>query len=146
MWRTFKLKPHLTQEFKISPDTRFTEKVEDVVGLCLNPPESAVVLCAEREDPDCRPWTPQPAILPLLPTTPERRTHDYRRHATTDLHAALDMATDKVITAMTAPRRAKEFRAFLNQIDAEVPSGLDVHIVLDNVSTHTPPLRSNDGN
>ena len=107
------------------------------MGLYLNPPESAVVLCAEREDPDCRRWTAQrrPCLCCLLHRSAQ--AHDYRRHGTTDLHAALDVATGKVITAMTARHRAKEFRAFLDLIDAEVPSGLYVHIVLDNLSTHT---------
>ena len=138
VWRTFELKPHLTQEFKISPDAHFVEKVKDVVGLYLNPPDAAVVLCVD-EKTQIQALDRTAPILPLLPTTPERRTHDYRRHGTTDLHAALDVATGKVITAMTARHRAKEFRAFLDLIDAEVPPGLDVHIVLDNLATHTTP-------
>ena len=138
IWRAFGLKPHLVDEYKVSPDPQFVEKVRDVAGLYLNPPEAAVVLCVD-EKTGIQALDRTAPILPLLPGTPARRTHDYRRHGTTDLFAALDAATGKVITAMTARHRSEEFRKFLNLIDSEVPDGLDVHIVLDNVSTHKTP-------
>ncbi len=135
IWKAFGLKPHLTEEFKVSPDPQFIDKVRDVVGLYLNPPEAAVVLCVD-EKTGVQALDRTAPILPLMPGTPQRRTHDYRRHGTTDLFAALDTASGKVIASMTARHRAEEFRRFLNLIDKEVPDGLDVHIVLDNVSTH----------
>ena len=138
IWRAFGLKPHLVEEFKVSPDPQFIDKVRDVVGLYLNPPEAAVVLCVD-EKTGVQAIDRTAPILPLLPGTPQRRTHDYRRHGTTDLFAALDAASGKVITAMSARHRSEEFRKFLNLIDSQVPQGLDVHIVLDNVSTHKTP-------
>ena len=138
IWRAFGLKPHLVEEFKVSPDPQFIDKVRDVVGLYLNPPEAAVVLCVD-EKTGVQALDRTAPILPLLPGTPQRRSHDYRRHGTTDLFAALDAASGKVITAMTARHRSEEFRKFLNLIDKEVPQGLDVHIVLDNVSAHKTP-------
>ena len=138
IWRAFGLKPHLTEEFKVSPDPQFIDKVRDVVGLYLNPPDAAVVLCVD-EKTGVQAIDRTAPILPLMPGVPQRRTHDYRRHGTTDLFAALDAASGKVITAMTARHRSEEFRKFLNLIDKEVPEGLDVHIVLDNVSTHKTP-------
>ncbi len=141
IWRAFDLKPHRVEEFKVSPDPQFIDKVRDVVGLYLNPPEAAVVLCVD-EKTQVQALGRTAPILPMMPGTPQRRTHDYRRGGTTNLYAALDAASGKVITAMTARHRAEEFRNFLNRIDAEVPAGLDVHIVLDNVSTHkTPAIR-----
>ena len=135
IWRAFGLKPHLTESFKVSPDPQFVEKVRDVVGLYLNPPEAAVVLCVD-EKTGVQALDRTAPILPLMPGAPQRRTHDYRRCGTTDLFAALDAASGNVITAMTARHRSEEFRKFLNHIDKEVPEGLDVHVVLDNVSTH----------
>ncbi len=135
IWRAFGLKPHLTEEFKVSPDPQFIEKVRDVVGLYLNPPEAAVVLCVD-EKTGIQALDRAAPVLPLMPGTPQRRAHDYRRHGATDLFAALDTASGKVIASMTAPHRAEEFRKFLDLIDKEVPDGLDVRIVLDNVSTH----------
>ena len=138
IWRAFGLKPHLTESFKVSSDPQFIDKVRDVVGLYLNPPEAAVVLCAD-EKTQIQALDRTAPVLPLMPGTPQRRTHDYRRFGTTNLYAALDAATGKVITAMTARHRAEEFRKFLNLIDKQVPAGLDVHIVLDNSSTHKTP-------
>ena len=138
IWRAFGLKPHLTESFKVSSDPQFIDKVRDVVGLYLNPPEAAVVLCAD-EKTQIQALDRTAPVLPLMPGTPPRRTHDYRRFGTTNLYAALDAATGKVITAMTARHRAEEFRKFLNLIDKQVPAGLDVHIVLDNSSTHKTP-------
>ena len=138
IWRAFGLKPHLIDEFKVSPDPQFVDKVRDVAGLYLNPPEAAVVLCVD-EKTQIQALDRTAPILPLMPGTPQRRTHDYRRHGTTDLFAALEVASGKVITSMTARHRSEEFRKFLNLIDTEIPDGLDVHIVLDNVSTHKTP-------
>ena len=138
IWQAFGLKPHLAEEFKLSPDPQFIDKVRDVVGLYLNPPEAAVVLCVD-EKTGIQALDRTAPILPLMPGTPQRRTHDYRRHGTTNLFAALDTATGNVITSMTQRHRSEEFRKFLNLIDKEVPSHLDVHVVLDNVSTHKTP-------
>ena len=138
IWRAFGLKPHLIDEFKVSPDPQFVDKVRDVAGLYLNPPDAAVVLCVD-EKTQIQALDRTAPILPLLPGTPQRRTHDYRRHGTTNLSAALEVASGKVITSMTARHRSEEFRKFLNLIDTEIPDGLDVHIVLDNVSTHKTP-------
>jgi len=138
IWRAFGLKPHLAEDFKLSPDPQFIDKVRDVVGLYLNPPEAAVVLCVD-EKTGVQAIDRTAPTLPLMPAAAQRRTHDYRRHGTTDLFAALDAATGRVITQMTPRHRSEEFRKFLNLIDAEVPDGLDVHIVLDNVATHKTP-------
>ena len=138
IWQAFGLKPHLTEEFKLSPDPQFIDKVRDVAGLYLNPPEAAVVLCVD-EKTQIQALDRTAPILPLMPAAAQRRTHDYRRHGTTDLFAALDAATGKVIASMTPRHRSEEFRKFLNLIDKEVPQHLDVHIVLDNVSTHKTP-------
>ena len=122
----------------MSPDPQFVDKVRDVAGLYLNPPDAAVVLCVD-EKTQIQALDRTAPILPLLPGTPQRQTHDYRRHGTTDLFAALEVASGKVITSMTARHRSEEFRSFLNLIDKQVPDGLDVHIVLDTVSTHKTP-------
>jgi transposase len=135
IWRAFGLKPHLTESFKLSPDPQFIDKVRDIVGLYLNPPEAAVVLCVD-EKAQIQALDRTAPVLPLLPGTPERRTHDYRRYGTTNLYAALDVASGNVIADLTARHRAAEFRRFLNLIDKAVPAGLDVHVVVDNSSTH----------
>ena len=141
IWRAFGIKPHVVEEFKVSPDPQFIDKTRDVVGLYLNPPEAAVVICVD-EKTQIQALDRTAPILPLMPATPQRRTHDYRRGGTTNLFAALDAASGKVITSMTARHRAEEFRKFLNLIDTHVPEHLDVHIVLDNASTHkTPAIR-----
>ncbi len=142
IWRAFGLKPHLTEGFKVSPDPQFVDKVRDVVGLYLNPPEAAVVLCVD-EKTQIQAIDRTAPVLPLLPGTPERATHDYRRFGTTNLYAALDASSGKVITSMTARHRALEFRKFLDLMDREVPDGLDVHVVLDNSSTHKTPTIKN---
>ncbi|MCY3892358.1 MAG: IS630 family transposase [Acidimicrobiaceae bacterium] len=139
IWRAFGLKPHLIGEYKVSPDPQFVDKVRDVVGLYLNPPDAAAVLCVD-EKTGIQALDRTAPILPLLPGTPQRRSHDYRRCGTTDLFAALDTASGKIITSTTARHRSEEFRSFLNQIDKEIPDGLDVHIVLDNVATHKTPM------
>ena len=138
IWGAFGLKPHLAEESELSPDPQFVDKACDVVGLYLNPPEAAVVLCVD-EKTQIQALDRTAPILPLMPGTPQRRTHDYRRHGTTNLFAALDTASGNVITSMTARHRSEEFRKFLNLIDKEVPSHLDVHVVADNVSTHKTP-------
>lgn len=141
IWRAFGLRPHQTDHFKLSPDPQFVEKVRDIVGLYLNPPESAVVLCVDEKS-QIQALERSAPILPLMPGVPERRTHDYVRNGTTNLYAALDTASGKVIAEMTPRHRAEEFRRFLNQIERSVPEGLEIHVVLDNSSTHkTPSIR-----
>jgi transposase len=135
IWRAFGLKPHLSESFTLSPDPQFIDKVRDVVGLYLNPPEAAVVLCVDEKS-QIQALDRTAPLLPLLPGTPERRTHDYRRYGTTNLYAALDLASGKVIADLTARHRAAEFRRFLNLIDKTVPAELDVHVIVDNSSTH----------
>lgn len=138
IWRAFGLKPHLVDEFKLSPDPQFIDKVRDIVGLYVNPPDAAVVLCVD-EKTQVQALDRTAPVLPLLPGVPERRTHDYRRHGVTNLYAALDVASGKVIHSLTARHRAAEFLRFLKLIDASVPADLDIHVVLDNVSTHKTP-------
>jgi transposase len=138
IWRAFGLKPHQTEAFKLSPDPQFVDKVRDIVGLYLNPPDAAVVLCVDEKS-QIQALDRSAPVLPLMPGVPERHTHDYVRHGTTNLYAALDVASGKVI-ADTSPRhRAEEFRRFLALIDGSVPAHLDVHVVLDNSSTHKTP-------
>ena len=138
IWRAFGLQPHRTETFKLSPDPQLVEKVRDIVGLYLNPPERALVLCVDEKSQIQALDRTQP-IFPMRPGTPERRTHDYRRYGTTSLFAALDVATGKVIGEVHRRHRAIEFRRFLDRIDHELPAGLDVHLVLDNSSTHKTP-------
>ena len=138
IWRAFGLKPHRTEHFKLSPDPQFVDKVRDIVGLYLNPPEAAVVLCVDEKS-QIQALERSSPILPLMPGVPERQTHDYVRNGTTNLYAALDVASGKVISEMTPRHRAEEFRKFLNLIEGSVPEGLDVHVVLDNSSTHKTP-------
>jgi len=138
IWRAFGLKPHLVDSFKLSPDPQFIEKVRDIVGLYLNPPEGALVLCVDEKS-QIQALDRTAPILPLRPGLPERATHDYRRHGTTNLYTALDVASGQVITDMTERHRAQEFRRFLNLINRSVPEDLEVHIVVDNSSTHKTP-------
>jgi transposase len=138
IWKAFQLKPHLTDTFKLSADPLFIEKVRDVVGLYLNPPEHAVVLCADEKSQVQALDRSQP-VLPMMPGMPEKRTHDYVRHGTTSLFAAFNIADGKVIAATYRQHRAKEWIKFLDQIDQEVPQELDVHIVCDNYATHKTP-------
>ena len=138
IWRAFGLKPHLVETFKLSPDPQFVDKVRDVVGLYLNPPEGALVLCVDEKSQIQALDRTQP-VFPLRPGLPERRTHDYVRHGTTNLYAALDVASGMVIADMTERHRAQEFRRFLNLINRSVPEDLDVHLVVDNSSTHKTP-------
>lgn len=138
IWRAFGLKPHLVDTFKLSSDPLFVEKVRDVVGLYLNPPDGALVLCVDEKS-QIQALDRTAPVLPLRPGLPERRTHDYVRHGTTNLYAALDVASGQVIADMTERHRAQEFRRFLNLINRSVPEDLDVHLVVDNVSTHKTP-------
>ena len=126
------------RDLQALPDPLFVEKVRDVVGLYLNPPEGALVLCVD-EKTQVQALDRTAPILPLRPGLPERRTHDYVRGGTTNLYAALDIASGKVIADMTERHRAVEFRRFLNLINRSVPEDLDVHVVVDNVSTHKTP-------
>jgi transposase len=139
IWRAFELKPHRADGFKLSTDPLFVEKVHDVVGLYVDPPESAVVLCVDEKSQVQALSRWQPA-LPMMPGMPEKRTHDYVRHGTTSLFAALNVADGTVIAATHRRHRAIEFRKFLARIDAEVPKGLDVHLICDNYSTHKHPI------
>src|SRR5438874_5531283 len=138
IWRAFALKPHQVEAFKLSPDPQFIDKVRDIVGLYLNPPEAAVVLCVDEKS-QTQALDRSAPVLPLMPGVPARQTHDYVRHGTTNLYAALDVASGQVITEMTPRHRTEEFRRFLNLIDNSVPTHLDVHVVLDNSSTHKTP-------
>ena len=138
IWRAFGLKPHLTEAFKLSTDPQFIDKVRDVVGLYLNPPEGALVLSVDEKS-QIQALDRTAPVLPLLPGTPERRTHDYLRNGTTNLYAALDVASGKVIADLTPKHRTLEFRNFLNLINRSVPPDLDVHVIVDNSSTHKTP-------
>jgi transposase len=138
IWRTFELKPHRAGTFKLSADPLFIEKVYDVVGLYLNPPESAVVLCVDEKSQIQALDRSQP-VLPMMPGMPERRTHDYARNGITSLFAAFNIADGTVISALHRRHRAVEFKKFLARIDAEVPAQLDVHVVCDNYGTHKTP-------
>ncbi len=138
IWRTLELKPHRADTFKLSADPLFIEKVYDVVGLYLNPPESAVVLCVDEKSQIQALARTQP-VLPMMPGMPERRTHDYARNGITSLFAAFNIADGTVISALHRRHRAVEFKKFLATIDAEVPAQLDVHVVCDNYGTHKTP-------
>jgi transposase len=142
IWRAFGLQPHRLETFKLSTDPLFVEKVRDVVGLYMSPPAHAVVLCVDEKSRIQALDRSQP-MLPMRPGQAARRSHDYKRHGTTSLFAALDIATGAVIGKCYARHRAKEFRAFLDEIEANVPDGLDVHLVMDNYATHKTPLIRN---
>jgi transposase len=139
IWRRFELKPHLTDGFQISTDPLFVEKVVDVVGLYHNPPERAVVLCVDEKSQMQALDRSQP-MLPMMPGTPERRTHNYVRHGTTSLFAAFNIADGTVISELHRRHRATEFKKFLTNIDKAVPAELDVHLVCDNLATHKTPI------
>jgi transposase len=139
IWRRFDLKPHLTDSFKLSADPLFVEKVVDVVGLYHNPPDKAVVLCVDEKSGTQALDRSQP-VLPMMPGVPERRSHDYVRHGTTDLFAAFNIADGTVISALHRRHRATEFKKFLVRIDKVVPAELEVHLVCDNLATHKTAL------
>jgi transposase len=138
IWRAFGLKPHLVDTFKLSTDPQFIDKVRDVVGLYLNPPQAAMVLCVD-EKTQVQALDRTAPILPLLPGTPQRATHDDTRHGVTNLYAALDVASGKVISQMTSRHRAVEFKRFLAHVDRAVPAELELHVICDNSSTHKTP-------
>ncbi len=139
VWRAFGLQPHRAETYLLSRDPAFVDKVRDVVGLYMNPPDRALVLCVD-EKPQIQANEGTTPVLPLRPGQLERRSHDDVRHGTLDLFAALDVKTGTVIGACKARHRALEFRAFLDQVEGAVPDGLDVHLVLDNASTHKTRL------
>jgi transposase/transposase-like protein len=135
IWKAFRLTPHLTEGCKLSGDPQFIEKVRDVVGLYLDPPERALVLCVDEKSQVQALDRSQP-VLPMMPGMPERRTHDYLRHGVTSLFAALDIATGQVIGSLHRRHRSIEFKKFLAKLDQEVPTDLDVHLVCDTYATH----------
>jgi transposase len=138
IWRAFGLQPHRQDVWKLSKDPQFVAKVRDVVGLYLDPPERAVVLCVDEKS-QIQALDRTAPILPMLPGVPERATHDYKRAGTSSLYAALDITTGQVIGSLHDRHRAIEFKKFLQTIDREVPADLDVHLILDNASTHKTP-------
>ena len=135
IWRAFGLQPHRVENFKFSKDPQFVEKVRDIVGLYLNPPDRAIVLCVDEKSQVQALNRTQP-ILPLAPGVPARQSHDYERHGVTSLFAALDVASGVTISSCYRRHRHQEFLRFLNDIDANLPGGFDVHLVMDNYGTH----------
>jgi len=142
IWRAFGLQPHRTETFKLSKDPLLIDKVRDIVGLYMNPPDHAVVLCVDEKAQIQALDRTQP-LLPMRPGQVERRTHDYKRHGTTSLFAALDVKTSQVISQFHRRHRSAEFRQFLDAVDAQVPRELEVHLVMDNYGTHKTPLIKN---
>src|ERR1700674_682111 len=142
IWRAFGLQPHRLETFKLSTDPDFVAKVRDVVGLYVSPPAHAIVLCVDEKSQIQALDRSQP-MLPMRPGQPARRSHDYKRHGTTSLFAALDIATGRVIGKCYSRHRAIEFRKFLDEIETAVPADLDVHLVIDNYATHKAPLIRN---
>jgi transposase len=139
IWHAFGLQPHRSETFKLSPDPFLIEKVRDIVGLYLNPPEHAVVFCVDEKSQIQALDRTQP-LLPIRPGQIERRTHDYQRKGTTSLFAALELKTSRVIGQLHRRHRSVEFRKFLDLIEAQVPAALEVHIILDNYGTHKTAL------
>lgn len=139
IWKAFGLQPHRIETFKLSPDPLLVDKVRDIVGLYMNPPEHAVVLCVDEKSQIQALDRSQP-LLPMRPGQAERRTHDYKRHGTTSLFAALDVRTGEVMGQVRRRHRSTEYRKFLDLIDARVPPDLDVHLIVDNYQTHKTPL------
>lgn len=135
IWRAFALQPHRSETFKLSKDPLFIEKVRDIVGLYMNPPDRALVLCVDEKSQIQALDRTQP-LLPMRPGQAERRSHDYKRHGTTSLFAALDVKTGTVIGSCHRRHRSVEFRKFLDKIEDSVPASLDVHLILDNYGTH----------
>ena len=138
IWRAFGLQPHRAETFKLSNDPLFIDKVRDIVGLYMSPPDHALVLCIDEKSQIQALDRTQP-LLPLRPGQVERRTHDYKRHGTTALFAALDVATGHVLGRCYKRHRAAEFRRFLDAIDAAAPADLDIHLIMDNYATHKAP-------
>jgi transposase len=138
IWKAFNLKPHQADTFKISNDPQFIDKLRDVVGLYLDPPEKALVLAVDEKS-QIQALDRSAPVLPMMPGMPERRTHDYIRHGITTLFAALDVTTGQVIGSIHRRHRATEFKKFLAKLDKQVPADLDVHLICDNYSTHVCP-------
>jgi len=138
IWSAFGLKPWQQDSFKVSPDPDLVEKIRDLVGLYMNPPVAAAVFAVD-EKPQIQALNRTAPTLPMLPTTPERATHDYQRNGTIDLFAALEVATGRVITDLRSKHTSADFVVFLNKINREVPNELDVHVILDNLATHKTP-------
>jgi transposase len=139
IWRAFGLQPWRTEDFKVSPDPLLTDKIRDVVGLYLAPPANAAVFAVD-EKPQIQALQRTAPVLPMIPGTPERRSHDYVRHGTVDLFAALNTAAGKVIGKLTAQHRAVDFRDFLDEIDRQVEPGLEIHVICDNLAAHKAPV------
>jgi transposase len=139
IWKDFSIKPHLVDHYKLSTDPLFIDKLYDVVGLYLNPPEAAVVLCVDEKSQVQALQRSQPAF-PMMPGMPEKRTHDYIRHGTTTLFAAMNIADGTAITSLHRRHRATEFKKFLTKIDQQVPEGLEIHLICDNYGTHKHPI------
>jgi len=139
IWRAFSLQPHRSQAFKLSRDPLFIDKVRDIVGLYLNPPDRALVLCVDEKN-QIQALDRSAPLLPMRPGQIERRSHDYQRHGTTSLFAAFDVASGRVLGQLHRRHRSREFRQFLDAIDRNVPLGLDVHLILDNYGTHKTQL------
>ena len=132
------MKPHLVESFKLSPDPQFIDKVRDVVAMYVNPPDAAMASCMDEKS-QIQALDRTAPMLAMRPGVPACQTHDYKRNETTNLYAALNVASGLVISQLSARHRAIEFRRFLDLIDSQVPEGLDVHLILDNVSTHKTP-------
>lgn len=139
IWRAFALAPHRTEGFKLSTDPMFVDKVRDIVGLYLNPPDRALVLCVD-EKPSIQAKSDTAPAIPMRPGQTQRHTHDYIRHGTTDLFAALDIKAGTVIAEVHQRHRSVEFRHFLQTIERATPAELQLHLVLDNASTHKSPI------
>jgi transposase len=135
VWQRFDIQPHRVEKFKISNDPKFEEKVRDIVGLYLNPPDRALVLCVDEKS-QIQALDRTAPILPLRPGLPERQTHDYKRHGTTTLFAAFNILNGKVLGRGLPRHRSQEFLKFLKELDQEIPPELDIHLILDNYSTH----------
>ncbi len=142
IWRAFGLQPHRTETFKLSPDPLLIEKVRDIAGLYMNPPDHALVICVDEKSQIQALDRTQP-LLPLQPGQIERHTHDYKRHGTTSLFAALELKTCRVIGQLHRRHRSSEFRQFLDVIEANVPAALEVHIIMDNYGTHKTAMIRN---
>jgi transposase len=139
IWRAFSLQPHRSETFKLSTDPLFVEKVRDIVGLYLDPPDRALVLCIDEKSQIQALDRTQP-LLPMRPGQAERRTHDYKRHGTTSLFAALDVKAGTIIGKCMPRHRAAEFRRFLDAVERRVPGDLDIHVIMDNASSHKTKL------
>ena len=142
IWKAFRLQPHRAETFKLSTDPLFIDKVRDVVGLYIDPPDRAIVLSVDEKS-QVQALNRSAPVLPMMPGMPERATHDYVRHGVTSLFAALDVATGKVISSLHRRHRSTEFRKFLNKIDKQVPADLEVHLIADNYATHKTEIIQN---